>query len=109
MSTSEWIIVIVVFLAAGALFCLGIHHFMERGFLLNNAYIYASQKERQTMNKKPYYRQSAIVFCLLGMIFVLIGFSVVLQNNSLLLPEAVLLIGTVIYAIVSSVQISKKH
>lgn len=109
MSTSELIIVIVVFLAAGALFCLGIRHFMERGFLLNNAYIYASQKERQTMDKKPYYKQSAIVFCLLGMIFVLIGFSVVLQNNSLLLPEAVLVIGTVIYAIVSSVQISKKH
>ena len=87
MSTSEWIIVIVVFLTAGALFCLGIRHFMERGFLLNNAYIYASQKERQTMDKKPYYRQSAVVFCLLGMIFVLIGFSVVLQNNSLLLPE----------------------
>lgn len=109
MSTSEWIIVIVVFLTAGALFCLGIRHFMERGFLLNNAYIYASQKERQTMDKKPYYKQSAIVFCLLGMIFVLIGFSVVLQNNSLLLPEAVLVIGTVIYAIFSSVQISKKH
>lgn len=37
--------------------------FMEKGFLFNNAYIWATKQEREKLNKKPYYRQSAI--CLL--------------------------------------------
>lgn len=36
--------------------------FNEKGFLLNNAYIYASKQEREAMDKKPYYKQSGIVF-----------------------------------------------
>ena len=53
----------LTFLAAGVLLVLAVIHFAERGFLLNNAYIYASLKERENMDKKPYSRQSAIVFC----------------------------------------------
>ena len=40
-------------MAAGVLLVLAVIHFAERGFLLNNAYIYASLKERENMDKKP--------------------------------------------------------
>ena len=62
MTTAELIIAIVMFVIAGILILLSIRSFLERGFVLNNAYIYASKKERDSMNKKPYYRQTAIVF-----------------------------------------------
>lgn len=106
--TNKLITAIVVLILAGGLLVLAIRHFLERGYLLNNAYIYASKKERETMDKKPYYRQSAIVFCLLCAVFVTVGLSLILQNDKLLLLEIPLVAGALIYAVVSSVQISKK-
>ena len=43
--------------------------FNEKGFLFNNAYIYASKEERKVMDKKPHYKQSGIVFLMIGIIF----------------------------------------
>ena len=40
---------------------------------------YASLKERENMDKKQYYRQSAIVFSLLSAVFFIVGLSVVTQ------------------------------
>ena len=65
MTTVEIVMAVVMFAIAGLWLFLGIRSFMERGFLLNNAYIYATKEERKTMDKKPYYRQSAVAFCLL--------------------------------------------
>ena len=48
---------------------ISIMSFMKRGFLFNNAYIWASKQERESMDKKPYYRQSAIVFALFAAVF----------------------------------------
>ena len=45
--------------------------FNEKGFLFNNAYIYASKQERKNMDKKPHYKQSGIVFLLIGIIFLI--------------------------------------
>ncbi len=108
MSTGEIIISVIVFVIAGVMFLLGIRHLRERGFLLNNAWLYASKEQRDAMDKKPYYRQSGIVFCLLGLVFAVIGLSVVLRNSGLLWPEAALVTGTVIYAVASSARIEKK-
>ena len=66
MKTGELVTAVVMFVLAALLLVLGVRHFLERGYLLNNAWIYASPKERETMDKKPWYRQSAIVFCLLS-------------------------------------------
>ncbi len=106
MSAGELITAVIVFAAAAVLMIFSILHFMQRGFLFNNAYIYASKEERETMDKKPHYRQSAIVFCLLSIIFIIIGVSVILHNHKLQLLEIPLAAVTVIYAIVSSVKIS---
>ncbi len=47
--------------------------FRNKGFLFNNSYIYASKQERETMDKKPHYRQSGIVFAFLSSIHLCIA------------------------------------
>lgn len=108
MRTGILITAIAVFLLAGVLFFLGVRHLLERGYLLNNAWIYATKEERKSINKKPYYRQSGIVFCLLGLLLTVIGLSALLQSSGLLWLEAALAAGTVAYAIVSSIRIEKR-
>ncbi|MGN0165519.1 MAG: DUF3784 domain-containing protein [Lachnospiraceae bacterium] len=86
-------------------FILGIRHLMEKGFLLNNAYLYASKEEREAMNKKPYYRQSGIILILLGIVFTFNAVAVLLENVNLSYI-AIAVIGVVlIYAIASTVKI----
>ena len=108
MGTGTLITAIAVFLLSGALFFLGIRQLLERGYLLNNAWIYASKEERKKLNKKPYYRQSGIVFCLLGLLFVVIGLYALLKSSGLLWLEAGLAVGTVVYSIVSSIRIGRE-
>ncbi|MBR6917999.1 MAG: DUF3784 domain-containing protein [Clostridia bacterium] len=108
MSRGESVAAAVVFVFALLLFLFGVRHLARRGFLLNNAYIYATKEERDNMDKKPYYIQSGIVFCLLGLVFTLVGLSVVLHIKKLLIVEIVLIAGTVVYAIASSIRINKK-
>lgn len=65
MTVVEIVLAIIFFVIAGVLLFFSIRSFFERGVLLNNAYIYATKEERAAMNKKPYYRQTAVVFCIL--------------------------------------------
>ena len=110
MQSGEMMVAILSFSLAAACLYLSIRHFMQRGFLLNNAYIFASKKERESMDKKPHYRQSAILFALLCIGFTATGLSVVLHNNKLLLYVLLpICVIAIVYAIVSSVrEITKK-
>ena len=108
MNTAVIIPAITAFALAGVLLVLAVMHFAERGFLLNNAYIHASLKERENMDKKPYYRQSAIVFSLLSAVFFIVGSSVVTQIDEILLAEIPVMASAIVYAVVSSVRISKQ-
>ncbi len=90
-------------------FIMSVCSFMEKGFLFNNAYIYASKQEREKMHKKPYYRQSAIVFLLVGLIFLLIVLSFLLEVNWILYVVLMIAIIAIIYAITSSIIIEKKR
>ena len=108
MTTVEIVMAVVMFAIAGLWLLLGIRSFMERGFLLNNAYIYATKEERKTMDKKPYYRQSAVAFCLLSAMFVIIGLSVLFQNDTIMLLIIPFAVAVVLYAVVSSVLLHKR-
>ena len=108
MTTAELVMAVVMLVIAGILILLGIRSFLERGFVLNNAYIYASKKERDSMNKKPYYRQTAIVFCLLSLVFIIIGLSVIFRNSKIELLQIPVIAGTIIYAVVSTIRINKQ-
>ncbi len=109
MTTGEQVTAIVVFALAGVLLLLGIRSFLQKGFLLNNAWIYASKEERKAMNRKPYYRQTAVVFGLLAAVFLVIGFSLVFRNDRLFLLEIPLTVGTIVYAAVSTARIRREE
>ena len=76
--------------------------------LFNNSYIYSSKKERANMDKKPYYRQTGIVFLLLGIVFLTIALDTIFKTEWLFYINIVCVFITVTYAIVSSIMISKK-
>ena len=99
----------ILFAVSIFLFFMSVRSFMEKGFLFNNAYIYASKQEREKMNKKPHYRQSAIVFLLLGLIFLLNTIAVLLKVNWIFYIVVVVVMITIIYAIVSSIIIDKNN
>ena len=87
----------------------GVLQFLQKGFLLNNAYLYASKEERERMDKKPYYRQSGVVCCLLGSIFAINALEALFQTNWLFGIVLGLCAVAVAYAIISSLQIAKKN
>ncbi len=107
MAKVELVTAIIVFILAGICAFISARQFAEKGFLFNNAYIWASKDERERMDKKPHYRQSAIVFCLLSAVFLVLGISVAFQNEKIQLLEIPLIAGALIYAVVSSIKIEK--
>ena len=105
----EIIIASILFAVSVFLFLMSVRSFMEKGFLFNNAYIYASKQEREKMNKKTHYRQSAIVFLLLGIAFLLLALAVLLEAYWISFVGVAVVIITLIYAIVSSITIEKNN
>lgn len=104
----DMIVAVILFLISLVAFVLSIRAFLEKGFLLNNAYIYASKKERETMDKKPHYRQTAVVFLLVGVIFLLNGLSVLLKIHWISYLATGVTVFAIIYAVTSSAAIEKK-
>lgn len=88
---------------------LGVCQLCEKGKPLNNTYIFASEKERASMDKKPLYRQTGIVLLIVGAGLLLIAALYYFLKDSrafyLLIPVFVLAVG---YSIVSEVLMSRK-
>ena len=98
---------IILWMIAISCFIISFLQFKQKGFLFNNAYIYASKKERETMDKKPHYRQSGIVFVLVGMIFLINVVEILIETGWLFYVVIAVAIIACIYAIVSSIVIGK--
>lgn len=100
-----------IFLIILALICfvLGYMQINQKGILLNNAYLYASEQERQKMNKKPYYRQSGIIFILIGIIFILNAIEIKLRTGWLIWLVIGVVVAVLTYAIISTVKIEQKN
>lgn len=99
---------IVLGVIAVACFIFSNLQFNEKGYLFNNAYIYASKQERETMDKKSHYKQSGIVFLLVGIIFLINAVDLILQTSWLFYLVIVVAVIAVVYSIVSSVIIEKR-
>ncbi len=99
---------IICFVIAIIAFVIAILQFAEKGFLFNNAYIWALKEERKRMDKKPHYKQSGVVFLLIGIIFSLNALDALFKKDWIFPVVIVIAIGTIIYAIVSSVVIGKR-
>ena len=98
----------IFFLLAVVLLFMGLRSWQCRGLLLNNAYLHASQKQREQMDKKPYYRQTAVSFWMLSVVFLLDGFATLLQASWISYIVYTFILLTIAYAIVSSVLITRK-
>ena len=99
---------IILGVIAIACFVFSYLQFQEKGFLFNNAYIYASKQERETMDKKPHYKQSGIVFVFIGIIFLINAIDTILQTGWLNFFVIGIAVIAIVYAIVSSLIIEKR-
>ncbi|MDD7700378.1 MAG: DUF3784 domain-containing protein [Eubacteriales bacterium] len=96
-------------IVCAACFLISFFQWREKGPVFNNAYLYAGEETRREMNKKPYYRQSAVVFLLMGIAFGVCAAEVALTSGWLFYAAAAVTLGMVVYVIVSSVKINQKR
>lgn len=99
--------IIIISVVAILCFVLSYFQFKEKGFLFNNAYIYASKQERDTMDKKPHYKQSGIVLLMIGMIFLINVVELLFEAGWLFYLVIVITIMTIAYAITLSILIER--
>nr|WP_302227110.1 DUF3784 domain-containing protein [uncultured Marvinbryantia sp.] len=99
---------IILGIIAVVCFVISYLQFNEKGILLNNAYIFASKQERETMMKKPHYKQSGIVFLLIGIIFLINSVDVILQTGWLFYCVIVVAVAAIVYAVISFIIIEKR-
>lgn len=100
---------ILLGIVATVCFIISYFQFNEKGYLFNNAYIYASKQEKETMDKKPHYKQSGIIFLMLGIVFFISVIEILIETGWLMYIMISITIVAIIYAIVSSVIIERKR
>ena len=81
----------------------------RRASCLTMHILYATEEERKTMKKKPWYRQSAIAFCLFSIASILMVLHMIFGNKIFLILQVITIIGAVLYAIISSVIITRRE
>lgn len=108
MNTGILVLAIIFFAISVAAFVISIFQFAGKGFLLNNAYIYATKSEREQMNKRPYYVQSGVIIALVGIVFVLLGIEVVLQISWMSYLIVTIIALMLVFTLVSSIVINNR-
>ncbi len=104
----------IIFLALGiGALVISYLQFKEKGYLFNNAYIWASKQERKQMDvnkesKTPYYRQSGFAFIFIGFIFLAYAVYIATDWMWMYVAFGTLVLITVSYAVVSSIQ-NERH
>ena len=91
----------------------GVRHLAEKGYLFNNAWMWASDTERRKLDenralKRIYYRQSGIVFLILAVMWLLIGLSVLLESSVPMAFSYISVTSAVIFAVLSQRAIEKR-
>ena len=108
MDTQVCVICIICYVIAAVCAVLGGFQWAEKGVLLNNAYLYASAEERATMDKRPHYRQTAVVLWCIAASFLATGLSFPLQAPWLMFFSYGFLGVAVAFAVVSGIVIARK-
>lgn len=104
----EMVTAIFCLVIAAAAFVISVFSFRGKGILLNNAWFYASKEERRTMDKRPHYRQSGVVFCFIGTIFTLYAVRVMTGWSWIFYLFLLDIAAVILYAVVSSIWIEKR-
>ena len=96
-------IIMIPFIIAGVCFVAAVLQFLNIGFPINTAYIFSPKIVREAMDKKPYFRQSAIALILIGCAFLFMGLDIMHQESGLyMLLLLASIAAIVIYLIVSN-------
>lgn len=112
MVTGRIIIGIIILALSIGTFVISYFQFKEKGYLFNNAYLWASPEERKRMDekkesKKPHYRQSAFAFMFIGIFCLILAIYIFTDWMWMLVPFWLLVVVSVVYAIRSSIQIER--
>ncbi len=105
------ILAVLMFIAGVLCAVASIRAFMEKGYLFNNKYIYASKQQREQMTdeeKKPYYRQTAITFLLLSVMWLFNGLYVLTKSGAFLTVATVVVFVMFFYVIASYIKMCDK-
>ena len=105
----EIIIAVICALLGVAALIVSIRQFMQKGFVLNNAYLWATKEERSRMDKRPHYRQSAIVFALFAAFFFIMAVEILLNTFWLSILAYICPVAAVVYAMASSIKQEMKR
>lgn len=108
MTTTEIITLTVVAVIGAVCLLIAILSFCEKGYLFNNAYIHASEKERESMDKKPYYRQTGIIFALLSLVFFFNCLQIAFKDIPFVIGGHITVIAAIVYAAVSTALLQRK-
>lgn len=98
--------VVMLLLATGS-FIIAYRHFKNKGELLNNAYLFASEKELEKMDKEPHYKQSAVIFAIFGLVLLVAGIEMITNIGAIYIIIGLAVVA-IIYAIISSTRIEGK-
>ena len=104
MSTTQLVLVFILFLAAFTLFVFGGMQLACRGPVLNSLYPDDAEKKP---DPKPYYRQSGMILLMTGAMMLVNAAAILLHSSRLTLCNAVLIPAVVIYTIVSTAAMNR--
>ena len=112
MGTGQIIIGFIILVLSMMTFLISYFQFKEKGYLFNNAYLWASPEERKRMDenkesKKPHYRQSGFVFMFIGIFCLILAIYIFTDWMWMLVPFWLFVVISVVYAIRSSIQIER--
>ena len=88
---------IIFFILAVILYVISGVYFSGKGIIFNLSYIMTKKEERAKMDRKPFLRQTAVIFLLLGTVFFLEGLAALLANFWLGALAAALLVATIVF------------
>lgn len=104
MKISQIVISCVMGLFSVGSFVIAFFQNKETGPVFTNTFLYATRKERETMDKKPEYRLARNVFIMFGAVFFLVTLYALLSLRWLIYPVIALIVVIIVYAIVYSVK-----
>ncbi len=109
METSQIITLVFLCLISIAFYIFSFRQFNKKGIPINNAYYFASKKEREEKDFSPHYKQSGVIFALLGTLFLLNALNTIFTPSWYYFVYISVLVVTILYAIISYIYIVRHY
>lgn len=112
MDVGQIVCGILFFILAAGAFIISRLQFTEKGYCFNNAYFWASREERKKLDEnkeilKPHYRQSGFAFLFIGILCLMLAVYFATGWTWMLAASILACTITVVWAVVSSVQMER--